>query len=130
MVNTDCVNTMSRRGSAARGRAGGGWEHAPWELHIGSFTSSNHTNGTRTRSAVNKRGPRRAAGAAPCTWLLAVSLGISEMRHHYTKIEEHKYFTLCYEGHTPGNNKVGFTIKKLYKNNIESFIGIHNVSPC
>lgn len=51
-------------------------------------------------------------------------VGIAETRRSRSKIEEYDDFVLCHTGSTPGMYGVGFLIKKIYKNYIESFVGL------
>lgn len=51
-------------------------------------------------------------------------IGLSEVRKHGNRIEEHEEFILYYIGETPGLYGVGFIVKKHLKNYIKCFNGL------
>lgn len=51
-------------------------------------------------------------------------IGLAEVRKMGSAIEEHSNYILYYIGETKGHHGVGFIVKKIYKKQITSFIGI------
>lgn len=51
-------------------------------------------------------------------------IGLAEIKRKGCNIEEHKEYIFCYIGETEGMHGVGFLIRKTFKTNIVSFVGI------